>query len=544
MTDSKQSTQTTSTETNGTLPEVAVKPGRSFSIVWLIPLVAAAIGAWLLYTTLSEKGPVITIAFETAAGLEAGKTKVKHLDVEVGVVETVVLKEDLSGVVVTVQMVKGADRYLTSGTRFWVVRPRLTAGGVSGLGTLVSGAYIEVDPQPGDPTETFTGLEIPPVLKSDVPGHKYILRATKRGSVSRGSQIYFRGIEVGEILGFELAPDSREVLMHAFVREPHNLLIRDATRFWNASGVDVQIGAGGVQVKTESLQSLLTGGVAFETPLTAMDQPVAPEGSIFDLYDNRAQIGEAELTEKIPYLVYFDGSVRGLDVGAPVEFRGIRVGSVTSVDLVIDARRQTVQIPVTIVIEPQRFKQVGGFAFKERYEGIKILVKRGLRAQLKPGNLLTGQLYVNLDFFPGSPPAELVMREGETPEIPTMPSDLDEITRSLTELLEKLGSLPLEAVVSDARDTLKSIQNVVNSPDIKQSLQSLRETIQAADAVMVQANATLAATENLVGPRSQARADLVELMKELKNAARSIRVLADYLERHPEALIHGKGGPK
>jgi paraquat-inducible protein B len=211
---------------------------------------------------------------------------------------------------------------------------------------------------------------------------------------------------------------------------------------------------------------------------------------------------------------------------------------------VIDARRQTVQIPVTIVIEPQRFKQVGGFAFKERYEGIKILVKRGLRAQLKPGNLLTGQLYVNLDFFPGSPPAELVMREGETPEIPTIPSDLDEITRSVTQLLEKLGSLPLEAVVSDARDTLKSIQNVVNSPDIKQSLQSLRETIQAADAVMVQANATLAATENLVGPRSQARADLVELMKELKNAARSIRVLADYLERHPEALIHGKGGPK
>ncbi len=539
-----QSTETPSTESNGTLPEVAVKPGRSLSIVWLIPLVAAAIGAWLLYTTLSEKGPVITITFDTAAGLEAGKTKVKHKDVEVGTVETVALNEDHTGVIVTVQMAKGADQYLTSGTRFWVVRPRLTAGGVSGLGTLVSGAYIEVDPQPGEPMDTFTGLEIPPVLTSDVPGHKYILRATKRGSVNRGSQIYFRGIEVGEILGFELGADNREVLIHAFIREPHNLLIRDATRFWNASGVDIRIGAAGVQVNTESLQSLLTGGVAFETPLTAMDQPVAPEGSVFDLYDNRTEIGEAELTEKIPYIVYFDGSVRGLDVGAPVEFRGIRVGSVTSVDLVIDARRQIVQIPVTMVIEPQRFKQVGGFAFEERYKGIDLLVKRGLRAQLKPGNLLTGQLYVNLDFFPGSPPAQLVMREGEPPEIPTIPSDLDEITRSVTELLEKLGSLPLEAVVNDARSTLQSIQNVVNSPDIKQSLKSLRETIQAADAVMVQANATLAATENLVGPRSQARADLVELMKELKNAARSIRLLADYLERHPEALIHGKGGPQ
>jgi len=526
------------------LPEVAVKSGRSFSIVWLIPLVAAVIGGWLLYTTLAEKGPVINITFETAAGLEETKTKVKFKDVEVGVVEKVSLGENLDTVNVTVQMVKGADRYLTDATRFWVVRPRLTAGGVSGLGTLVSGAYIEVDPQPGESADTFVGLEVPPVLKSDVPGRKYLLRSTNRGSVSRGSPIYFRGIEVGEILGFELGEDNSEVDIHAFIREPHDHLIRDATRFWNASGVDVQIGANGVQVRTESLQSLITGGVAFETPLSAMDQPEVPEGAVFELFDTRAKIGESELTEKIPYLVYFDGSVRGLETGAPVEFRGIRVGSVTSVDLVIDAEKQIVRIPITIVIEPQRFKQVGGLPFKERYEAMKILVKKGLRAQLKPGNLLTGQLFVSLDFYPDSPPAELVFHEGEPPQIPAIPSDLEEITRSVTHLLEKLGKLPLDALVDDARNTLGSIQTLAESPDIKQSLKSLRGALQAADATMLQAQSALAATENLVGPRSQTRADLVELMKELKNAARSIRVLADYLERHPEALIHGKGGPK
>ena len=269
------------------------------------------IGGWLLYTTLAEKGPRITISFETAAGLEATKTRVKFKDVDVGTVEAISLSEDLQRVNVTVQMVKGAEKYLSTNTRFWVVRPRLTAGGVSGLGTLVSGAHVEVDPQPGEPARDFVGLEIPPVLTSSVPGRKYVLRASKRGSVSRGSQIYFRGIEVGEILGYELGPNNREVLIQAFVREPHNRLIREATRFWNASGVDVQIGANGVQVNTESLQAVLTGGVAFDTPQTAMDQPEAPEGAAFDLYDNRGEVGEAELTEKIPYLVYFDGSVKG-----------------------------------------------------------------------------------------------------------------------------------------------------------------------------------------------------------------------------------------
>ncbi len=539
MTDTRQTT-----EEGEVLPEVAVKSGRSFSMVWLIPLVAAVIGGWLLYTTLAEKGPVITVSFETAAGLEATKTKVKFKNVDVGVVEKVALSENLQTVNVTIQMVKGADEFLTENTRFWVVRPRLTAGGVSGLGTLVSGAHVELDPNPGEPADTFVGLEIPPVLTSDVPGRKYLLRSTNRGSVSRGSPIYFRGIEVGEILGFELGEDDREVNIHAFVREPHDRLIRDATRFWNASGVDVQIGANGVQVRTESLQSLLTGGVAFETPLSAMDQPEVPEGAVFELFDTRAKIGESELTERIPYLVYFDGSVRGLEVGAPVEFRGIRVGSVTSVDLVIDAQREIVRIPVSIVIEPQRFKQVGGLPFKERYKGMELLVRKGLRAQLKPGNLLTGQLFVNLDFFPDSPPADLVMHGGEPPQIPTIPSDLEEIARSVNGVLEKIASLPLEAVFDDTRKTLQSIQSLVNSPDIKASVKSLRKTMELADATLAQAQSTLAATENLLGPRSRARADLVELMKELKNAARSIRVLAEYLERHPEALIHGKGGPK
>jgi paraquat-inducible protein B len=538
-TDNKQSTQT-----DGSLPEVAVKSSRSFSMVWLIPLVATVIGGWLLYTTLAGKGPVITIIFDTAAGLEATKTKVKFKNVDVGVVEDVALSEDLQRVNVTIQMVNGADKYLTENTRFWVVRPRLTAGGVSGLGTLVSGAHVELDPQPGEPARTFVGLEIPPVLTSNIPGRKFLLRAAKRGSVSRGSAIYFRGIEVGEILGYELGEDNREVFMHAFIRDPHTQLVRKASRFWNASGVDVEVGADGLRVNTESLQSLLTGGVAFDTPLVAMSEEPAPAGTAFNLYSDRAEISEAELTQKIPYVLYFDGSVRGLDVGAPVEFRGIRVGSVTSVDLVLDTQAETAQIPVTIVIEPQRIKRIGDRFAEDPYAGMNILVEKGLRAQLRPGNLLTGQLYIGLNFVPGAPREQLVRHDDEPPRIPTIPSDLDEITRSVNSVLERIASLPLESVVDDTRETLLSIRRVVDSPDVKLSLESLRTTLQTADATMAQARDTLAATESLVGPRSQTRADLVELMKELKNAARSIRVLTDYLERHPEALIHGKGGPR
>ncbi|MGI9451265.1 MAG: intermembrane transport protein PqiB [Geminicoccaceae bacterium] len=334
------------------LPTADEKQRRGLSIVWLIPLVAGAIAIWLAYTTLAEKGPTVTLSFKTAEGLEAGKTKVKYKDVEVGQVNEVRLADDLSHIVVTAEMVKGAEPYMNDGTRFWIVRPRIGAGGISGLSTLVSGAYVEVDPGEGEARKAFVGLEEPPLVSSEVAGREFVLRADTLGSVSRGSPIQYRGLEVGEILGHELDADGQGVTLHAFVEAPYDRLVTEQTRFWNISGIDFDMTADGVSLSTGSLQSLLIGGVAFDTPLTTTASPAADAGREFALYDSLKSITESAFTQTVPYLVHFDGSVRGLHIDAPVEFRGMKVGRVADVRLVYDTTNDSLAIPVVIEIEP------------------------------------------------------------------------------------------------------------------------------------------------------------------------------------------------
>ena len=560
------------------LPEAAVAPSRGVSIVWLIPVVAGLIALWLGFTTIMEQGPTITITFNTAAGVEAGKTKIKFRDIEVGLVENVAIAEDGSQVIVTASLIKEAESHLTEYTRFWVVRPRLGVAGVSGLDTLFSGAYIEIElklkdgeSEPGAPRRAFTGLEVPPVVLSYEPGRQFLLRADSRGSLSLGSPIYYRGLEVGEVLGYELADDDWGVQIHIFIKEPHNRLVREESRFWNVSGIDVSVGADGVKFSTASLQALLAGGIAFETPISGASTGPAEEGTVFRLYDDLTGVSEATYTEKAPYVAYFDGSVRGLQVGSPVEFRGIRVGSVTDVALEINQGTTEIRVSVTFQIEPQRVNvlDVTGAKTKERgdpYENMAELVERGLRAQLESGSLLTGQLVVVLAFHPDSPAAEL-RTKGKYPEIPTVPSDLEEIRRSVEQVLANIASLPLEGLVADLRQAIQNADRLIASPELMQSVVSLNKTLddiqvlvrnvdgkgvpmlasihdtsQAAKAALLQAKSTLVSADGFVGEKSEVRYDLSVLMKELTEAARSIRFLTEYLERHPEALIRGKAG--
>lgn len=534
------------------VPEVAIAERRGISIVWLIPVVAGAIALWLGYVTLQERGPTITITFENAEGLEAEKTKIKYKDVDVGVVEDVAISQDLSHIVVTAEMVKNAASYMTEGTRFWIVRPRVGAGGVSGLGTLLSGAFIEVDPGPGEPATAFKGLEEPPPIRSDVPGRRFVLRAAELGSVSRGSPVYYRDIEVGQVLGYRLAEDHESLAVDVFVQAPHDQLVRANSRFWNASGFDVSFSADGVDVSVKSLQALLAGGIAFDTPAIGRPGEAAPAGTEFPLFDSFRSVTESRFTQKVPYLVHFDGSVRGLRPGAPVEFRGMRVGAVTDIRLELDAEEEVARIPVTLAIEPERISVVGGREVTEPYVIMRTLVERGLRAQLQSGNLLTGELLVALDFHPDAPPATLDT-SGTYPEIPSVPTQLEVLTASITGLLNQLAGLPLAGLVDDVRRTVQNVDRLVASPDTEQaiaaltrsaiSLEALVETLdRRLDPLLTQAQATLAATDSLVGTDSQLRYDLGTLLKELTSAARSIRVFADYLERHPEALLRGKTG--
>ena len=566
MTDHRQSTHSpshdparhaTSGQEADAVPEAEVRTSRGISIVWLVPLVAAVIGIWLAYTTLQERGPTITITFDDAEGLEAGKTKVKYKDVEVGTVESVRIGDDLKHIVVTAEMVKDAEEYVSEGTRFWVVSPRLGAGGVSGLGTLLPGVYIGIEPKPGPAASEFVGLAEPPLITSDTPGRHFTLRATTRGSISRGLSVYFRGIDVGQVVDYTLADDNQSLDIQVFVRAPHDQLVQDNSRFWNASGIRVSMSANGVQVATESVQALLTGGIAFDTPVSASAGEPSPENTVFALYDSYESVTQAGFTQKVPYLVQFDESVRGLSPGAPVEFRGMRVGTVSDVGLQIDVATETVRIPVTIEIEPQRIRFTGAddreaLVEKSPHALMEKMVERGLRAQLQPGNLLTGQMLVDLGFHPTAAPAKLD-RSGKFPEIPSVPSEIGALTASASGILTELAALPLTELVEDFRSTVQHVDALVSSPHATETLEALKVTatelqalVQTVDQqlgpLLAQAQGTLASADAMVGSNSQTRYDLDSMLKELAGAARSIRVLTDYLERHPEALIRGKAG--
>jgi paraquat-inducible protein B len=521
-------------------PEAIVKTrkGFSFSIVWLVPLVAVLIGGWLVYKAVSEKGPTITIAFDTAEGLEAGKTKIRYKDVEVGQVESITLARGLSHVIVTAEMTKGAEPYLTESTRFWVVRARVAAGGVSGLGTIFSGAYIGIEPgKPGKRTLSFKGLEIPPVITTGLPGAHFMLKAEKLGSLDIGSPVYYREIKVGQVVAYELEEGGAAVDIKIFIDAPHHEAVRRNTRFWNASGLDVSVDAGGIKVNTESFVALLVGGIAFDTPTNLEPGSPAPENQTFRLYDSREKSLEAAYVEKRPWLLHFEGSVRGLTVGAPVDFRGIEIGRVTDINLEFDWKKRAFHIPVLIELEPEKIDWVGKKTM-DRREGMEFLVEKGLRAQLKQGSLITGQLYVALDMYPDATPAKIVWGEPYA-ELPTIPTPLEEITRNVSKIIDKFEKIPLEQIGNDLRDTMAHLNKVTE--DLQKLVQNLdASVVPAANATLEQTQKTLIKVDRLLNAESPTGHELKRALGELADAARNISILADYLERHPDSLVFGK----
>ena len=524
------------------LPKPVIKKKRQFSIVWLIPLVAALIGAWLAYKTISEKGPTITLTFENAEGLEAGKTKIKYKDVEIGQVESITLSKDLSHVVLTANLVKDAEQYLSENTRFWVTRARVTASQITGIGTIFSGAYIGIDPgkpgKPGKPVRAFKGLETPPIVTTDAPGRQYVLKAKKLGSLDIGVPVYYRQIKAGEVVAYNLAKDGDSVKIKIFVHAPYDDLVRENTRFWNAGGLDVSVDASGLKVNTESFISILLGGVAFETPVTLEPGEVAKEGHTFKLYDSLEKSFEKMYLEKRYLVLYFNESVRGLSRGAPVDFRGIRIGQVLDVSLQFESEKMAFQIPVLIEVEPERIESVG----KRPTPSDKLLekfIERGLRAQLKTGNLLTGQLFVELDFYPNAPRREITYA-GRYPVVPTVPTPLQAASETLSKFLDRLDKLPLEQTVAELRQGVKALNETIAATQGLISRLGTEVTPQA-KATLEQAEKTLASVERLVSSDAPLSQDLQQALREFTEAARSIRILTDYLERNPDSIIYGKG---
>jgi paraquat-inducible protein B len=537
-----------------------IKQHRSFSIVWIVPIVALLIGVWLVYKAVSEKGPTITITFETAEGLEAGKTKVKYKDVEVGTVTSIELDESLGYVKLTVAMEKGSEPFLTEKAQFWVVRARVTAGQVTGLGTLFSGAYLGMIPgTEGKAQKHFKGLEKPPIVTGDMSGKIFNLAASRLGSLNPGSPIYFRQIEVGQVVDYAMDAAGQRVDIEIFIESPYDQFVRRNTRFWVASGLDVDLSANGLRIDTESVVSLMIGGLAFANFANEDPGPESKEGTRYKLYDTFENARDDRYTIKNDYIIEFADSVRGLTVGAPVEFRGLQIGQVVDFGLRADFDKLLFTIPVQVSIEPERLLSSSAGAQiaqgEELKDRIHRMVEKGFRAQLKTGNLLTGQLFVDLDFYPDAPPVELSFMNG-LPMVPSVPSTPQQIMQDVARFAKKLEALPLEKIGRDLQQTLAGVDRLVNGPDLRSAVQSLRQVLAELETTtktlnadtVPQINATLKEMETVVkdldgwvSADAPLQGDLRQTLQDLAAAGRALSDLADMLDRHPEALIQGKG---
>jgi paraquat-inducible protein B len=525
---------------------VAKKHTR-ISPVWVIPIVAGLVGVWVAVTRIRSEGPTITITMRSAEGLEAGKTKIHYKGVDVGTITKVVLSDDHQYIIATAQMAPKTEEFLVNDTQFWVVKPRISGATVSGLGTLISGAYLGMEI--GNSKESkfdFVALEVPPIVSGDSPGRFFALKTPDLGSLDIGTPIFFRRLQVGEVASYTLDSDAQFFTLKIFVHAPYDQYISGNTRFWQASGIDLQLSASGLSVQTQSLLSILIGGIAFETPPSVLALPVSEQAAVvFTLYANRAQAFEPPARNPQTYRLIFNQSVRGLTPGAPVEFRGIKIGQVMDIAAEIDGKTLQFSAPVTIQLDPQRL----GVKYFDLGPGVNMgplrrkiidsLIAHGVRAQLRTGSLLTGALYVAFDFFPGSPPVTVDWSQNPV-QLPTIPGQLEALEASVASIINKVNQMPLKAIGDDLRKDLADLDLTLGSA--RGALGSAQGAMVSAQGAMVSARGTIDNANRFVEPNSVQSQELDSALQEVSRAARSIRVLADYLERHPEALVRGKTG--
>lgn len=546
----------------GKFPQATVIPKKRLhpSAVWIIPIVVAVVALGIAIQKFMSEGPTVTILFKKAEGIEAGKTFVKHRDVNIGRVTKVKFTDDYKDVMVTAKIDKSAEGLIVDDAKFWVEQPRVTLSGISGISTLMSGNYIGMEVGKSKKIRhEFVGLDVPPTISVDESGRKFTLQAENLGSVEIGSPLYFRRINVGQVIGYDLAPDGRSVIIKAFVRAPYDKYVTAETMFWQASGIDVSLGTNGLTVQAQSVVSMLIGGIAFETPPAGTGIKPAAAETVFPLYGDRTTALTKHETAVTYYVLHFDESLRGLNPGAPVTYLGLTVGEVTKVGLEYDSVKGNIVPRVDIAVYPRRFltymkqpedepRRVHGT--QERRGFLQRMIDKGLRAQLRSASIATGQMYVAFDRFRNAPRVKIDWTK--TPvELPVMPGSLQDLENKISSILDKIDRMPLEAVVEDVRKTLAGLDKTVKDanrlmnriesetvPEAKTTMESLRRTLANAEQV-------LASTDKmLVGKDAPAQQELRDALKEIARAAKGISMLTEYLERNPEALIRGKAQEK
>lgn len=537
---------TPNTDTDNELHRAKASRQTRLSPIWIVPLVAVIIGLWLVYDNYTSRGTLITLTMSNAEGIEAGSTLIRSRNVEIGRVQSVRLSDDLSQAVMTARIQPEAEAMLREDSRFWVVKPRIGREGISGLGTVLSGAYLQLEPgQSDEPRREFSVSDVPPVATAGQAGLQISLVSQLGNSLRVGDPVSYQGYTVGRVEDTRFDADSRTMYHQVFIEEPYSQLVTDSTRFWTASGVDFRLDANGFRVNVESLEALLGGGVTFGVPEDLpMGRPVE-HNARFNLYSDEDDAREGTFNRYLEYVLLVDDTVRGLSRGAPVEFRGVRIGTVAAVPWNFTApqpdSRARFAIPVLIRIEPQRLGIENSDIDLEDWDNrFTRMFGLGLRASLKNGSLLTGALFVDLNFQRDLADEYIAETFSERTVFPTVAGGFAQIQAQITDLLDKLNALEVEPllagmdrnlqaseqVLNEVRDVSRSVNELLSDPEtraiggnLNSTLEELRSTLQG------------------VSPSSPAYQELTTVIERLDRLMRDLQPLTRTLNENPRALL-------
>ncbi|WP_088330274.1 intermembrane transport protein PqiB [Lacimicrobium sp. SS2-24] len=528
-----------------------LEPASSWSKIWLVPLVALGIGIWMVYTELSQQGPLISIEFSSAKGLEAGKTRIKARDVDIGLVKEIKLAPGSKGVIVTARMTQESTPLLTEDASFWVVSPKVSLSGVSGLSTLLSGAYIELAPGASDQTATnFRGLDDPPLTPAGSPGMHLTLSSGEEFAFTEGDPIIYKGMTVGKVENVYFNYAERTVYYNAFVHAPYHQLITENTRFWNISGVQVKLDTEGLTVATGNLQTLLTNGITFGLPEGMPAGQIIRHRSFFQIYSNYEQASQPELKEKLQYVILLEDSVKGLDIGAPVEYQGLTVGKVERINVPLPSEQppflhKDYRIPVILSLFPAQLglpdDKQGAATLKTQMLG---WIDEGLSASLATGNLITGKQYVELKYHPNQE-AISDQQLGELTLIPSISGEFSLLTQKLDAVLDKLNGLPLEQLSADISMTMNSATSTMEQ--LQSSLAGVESLLSEMEQqqLVSELNSALKAFTQLsadYGSGSSSHNQLTRSLARLEQSLSQLQPLLHKLNQQPSSLIFSRHG--
>lgn len=531
-------------------PDAKIKPVKTVSTIWFVPLIAVFIGCWMLYYQWSNEGTEITINFSTAEGMEAGKTKIKSRNVDIGEVSQIELNDSGDGVIVTAKIKKTASKFLVSDSLFWVVSPQISHTGVSGLSTLISGVYIEISPgKSNKETEQFDAIDSPPLTPAGTPGLHITLNSNDQFAYKKGDPIIYKGLTVGQFEDIYFNFEERVVYYNAFIKAPYHQLITSNTKFWDVSGLQFDLNADGISVKTGNFETMLTNGVTFGVPDGMDIGDKIGERSYYDIYESYDAANDERYRRSIEFVVLVSDSIRGLSVGAPVEYRGVQIGKVKSTNIALTRNENKLtkadfKIPVLISLQP------GRIGLPDNLEGENLMleqnvywIKHGLKAVLRTGNILTGSLYVDLQHNKDQPISK-IEQYGEFAIIPTSSDDFAQITTKAEQFMDNLNSIPLNDLSNNANQLMLDVaQTAKELQSASQSLNKLLSQVEQ-QKISSELNKTLQGINNLtkdLSSGSRGYEDLRTTLNTLTATMNELKPLLNQLKHKPNSLIFNNG---